>query len=256
MKKPLAILVAGTLMAGVFVLPVAAQESQDPEEYPEYECNSDQITNYKITLPAPGATVGRTFALKGSITPSVDDIQYVNIEIDGQAYVDPRNRTHDPNDYTQPYFYPFTDAQGNFDLTIDLSGNNVLEQYVFEGGVYKTIRSPIAAGTHKLRVGFDGYFCSNGPAEQTFILQDAAPKTVAQTAPRYQQAPKPAPSASPSPSVAPVMATPATETAGSSLNPAVALALGALLGAAILALAEVSALEYKRKHGARKQLKK
>jgi hypothetical protein len=58
------------------------------------------------------------------------------------------------------------------------------------------------------------------------------------------------PTPTPSPSVTPVMATPTPEAAsGQGVNPTTALILGALLGAALLSLAEVSALEYRKKHG-------
>jgi hypothetical protein len=236
MKRQIAILAAGILMAGVFVLPVSAQEDPGP-------CSNVATT---VSLPTNNSTVGRVFTVQGKIKQTIQGgAEYQNgpivIFIDDGFYILPERRG---NPDKQGEIFPLTRADGSFTVSIDLNGNSVIEQ---SDGSEKSVSD----GKHVLRVSGYGDGCQAAPpAEVTLNVQSAAP-AAARVVTQTTQKPLPALTPTPSPSIAPVMASssPEAKTGGASLNPAVALGLGALLGAAILALAEVSALEYRRKHG-------
>lgn len=100
------------------------------------------------------------------------------------------------------------------------------------------------------------------PVALLFALTAAAPSALAVS---YGSQPQsvtttsdtPTPSEAPTPSLAPTVrpaavatptATPASAASTNTISPWVVLLLGALIGAALLSLAEVSALSYQKKH--------
>ncbi len=201
-KQTISLGVATVLALGVGSLAAAQEPSQDPT-YTDPCADAPQAT---IASPSNNATVGRTFALVGTLRPTGGYPQYVTIKIDGQFYVDPKNRGFDPNQFNQDYYNPLTDAQGNFNFTIDLNGGDVLEQYVYNyaGGSSQVIRNGLTPGEHKLTVG-DNYCFPE--AATAFTLKDDAPRTTG-AVPQYQLQPRPTSTPTPSakPSIKPVTA--------------------------------------------------
>jgi hypothetical protein len=238
MKKQLATVAAGTLMAGVFILPASAQ-------------NDFRDITVTINQPQPNTTVGSKFTVTGTLSDScpISDTVFLYDHVDSGS--DNYARPYDPNDsHSYSVYSPVTINGNTFTYTVDLSK----AYWNASGEQVPQVPQP---GKANFYFSTEPYYNEcYGSASVALNIQYPTP-----VQPTQAQKPKPVPSAiakaeasptpSPSPSIAPVMASasPGADTAGASLNPGVALALGALLGAAFLALAEVSALEYRKKHG-------
>ena len=216
---------------------VRAQGSPPPES-DAYGCKPEDAVRHTITSPANGVTVGRTFALAGTIKPTRGYQQYISVQIDGEYYVDPKNRNFDPNNTTQEYFTALTDLQGNFNYTIDLSGEHVTEQYVYNmannGSTSTRIRHGVTAGAHKITVGYYGP-CSDA-GELALTVKEDAPKAAAPVV-QYTEAPKPTPTPSASPSITPTPEAVADST-GKKIPPAWWVVFGVLGGVASLLLGQ------------------
>lgn len=207
--------------------------------------------NLQISTPSDNATVGSVIKVNGAMDSACQLSDSVYLEdnvnsgsINYRAPYDPKG-SHSYSISAAPV------VSGNtFTYTIDLSK----AYWNREGDLIPQVPQPGQA---------EIYVSTNYTSEQT-CYGSASRKVTIQypevVQPTQAQKPKPVPSAiaqqlaptsSPSPSVKPVMATPTAEvkSENNELDPMAALLLGALLGAAILALAEVSAVEYRKKHG-------
>ena len=233
MKKHLAILSTGALAAGLFALPASAHQGE-----------SGII---QVVTPAEGATVGSIF----TVTVKVDT--EVRCQLPSQIFLTSQESAQQPEalaSFVIPSL-PVYVQSNNPSYTYRV---NTAEAYGFDPEGGSVPRVP-PAGRYDVVVASDDEQCDyafghSGVFSLAYQTQPvAAPKAKPSVAPQVAQ--KVLATPSPSPSVAPVMATPTAEVKSdeSEIDPMVALILGALLGAAILALAEVSAVEYRKKHG-------
>lgn len=191
----------------------------------------------EIINPKDGGTVGTNFTVTGTVDG--------NCELGSEVLLLPQTGNDESGTAYLIYSQPTETATG-FTYRI-----NVAEAYKTEGLGELTPAVP-PAGSYKLEIYSTSLNC-NAPSvgvNLAYSTQPAsAPKTKPSLPPQVAQriaTPTPTPSATPSESPALIVT---VEEESNTIDPVWVFLAGALIGAALLSLSEVSAVSYLKKHG-------